>query len=512
MNDQFSYDTVPYPSLTFAQTQPDRLATMGTVYGMNPAPPERCRVLELGCGDGANLLSMAYVLPESEFVGIDLSRVHIDDANKTSAKLSISNASFFREDVTEFDFGKFGTFDYIIAHGLFSWVPDIVRVKILDIYQKCLAPQGVGYISYNVYPGCKIREMLWGMMQYEIRNEPAPAQKVAKAIDFVRQLSAAAEGDSVYQTMLRLELESIEERSTSNVFHDDLSEFNQPFYFREFNDLIRGRGLQFLSEAEPAAMNYAKLSVAGQKMVGSFEDLIEREQHLDFIQCRRFRSTLLCRGNVSLERNPSPGIIKDFFISSKVKTESGDVDLKTAASVKFLSPDDAGFEINHPLTKAALKHLGSIWVRSVAFDELIGECCRMLKLNRDELPEEEIDRLSAYLIQLFQAGFVKLHRFQPDFAAQAGEFPKISDFARWQIERGSESVTTLTGLSLKPEYDAVRVLITLLDGTRDRSTLAEAMLEQLEIPESERESAKQQMPKLIESNLARMIEAGLMIR
>lgn len=512
MDDQFSYDSVPYPSLTFAQTQPDRLAAMATFYGMSPAPPEKCRVLELGCGDGANLLSMGYVLPESEFIGIDLSQVHIDDANRTSAELSISNTSFFREDVMEFDFDKFGTFDYIIAHGLFSWVPDFVRSKILEIYRRCLADNGVGYISYNVYPGCKIREMLWGMMQYETRGEPASEQKVAMAVDLVRRLSDAAEGDSLYQTMLRLELEAIEGRSTSNIFHDDLSESNQPFYFHQFNDLLHVNNLQFLCEAEPAAMNSAKLSAAGRKMVNSHDDLIEREQHLDFVQCRRFRCSLLCKDEIAVDRNPSPDVVRKFFIASKVKSESPDTDPASDETVKFSGSEDSGFEINHPLTKAALISLGNIWVRSLTFDELLHECCLALDKSRDDLPQEEIARLSSYLLQLFQAGFVKFHSVRPQFSTVANEIPKVSDFARWQIQRGSESVTTLTGLSLKPEYDAVRVLISLLDGTRDRQALAKAMLEKLDVPESEKAGAKQQMPELIESNLVKLAQSGLLIR
>jgi tRNA G46 methylase TrmB len=66
-----AYDEVLYPSYTHNQTHPDRLATIATLFGLTPAPVERCRVLELGCGNGSNLVPMAYGLPGSEFVGID---------------------------------------------------------------------------------------------------------------------------------------------------------------------------------------------------------------------------------------------------------------------------------------------------------------------------------------------------------------------------------------------------------------------------------------------------------
>ena len=63
MSDPSLYDEVPYPGRAFPQTHPDRLATMATLYGLDAAPPDACRVLELGCGDGGNLLPMALALP-----------------------------------------------------------------------------------------------------------------------------------------------------------------------------------------------------------------------------------------------------------------------------------------------------------------------------------------------------------------------------------------------------------------------------------------------------------------
>ena len=71
------YDELPYPGSAFAQTHPDRLATLATLFGMTPAPVERCRVLELGCGDGGNLIPMAFALPESRFTGVDLATTAI---------------------------------------------------------------------------------------------------------------------------------------------------------------------------------------------------------------------------------------------------------------------------------------------------------------------------------------------------------------------------------------------------------------------------------------------------
>src|SRR6478752_1735919 len=71
------YDEIPYPGGVFPSTHPEHLATIASLYGMNPVPVDRCRVLELGCGFGANLLPMAYHYPQAKFLGIDLSATSI---------------------------------------------------------------------------------------------------------------------------------------------------------------------------------------------------------------------------------------------------------------------------------------------------------------------------------------------------------------------------------------------------------------------------------------------------
>ncbi len=119
MQSDLAYEAIPYPSFTFPQTHPDRLASMAEFLGMTPASPEKSRVLELGCGDGSNLLSFAYTMPSSEFVGIDLAKIHIDKANSGASDLGFSNISFHCQDLMEFERERFGKFDFIIAHGLF---------------------------------------------------------------------------------------------------------------------------------------------------------------------------------------------------------------------------------------------------------------------------------------------------------------------------------------------------------------------------------------------------------
>src|SRR6266849_10034387 len=110
----FLYDEVPYPGLPQPQTHPDRLGIIATLFGMSPAPADRCRVLELGCGDGGNLIPMALTLPGSAFTGIDLAEPAIARGCALVRTLGLENITLRRldlmragPDVGEFDYGVF---------------------------------------------------------------------------------------------------------------------------------------------------------------------------------------------------------------------------------------------------------------------------------------------------------------------------------------------------------------------------------------------------------------------
>jgi cyclopropane fatty-acyl-phospholipid synthase-like methyltransferase len=137
-----SYDIVPYGQLAFAQTHPDRLATVARIFGLTPPPIATCRVLELGCASGANLIPMAFNLPEASFVGVDLSRVQVQSALATVEALGLRNIQITHASILDVQ-PDWGEFDYIICHGVFSWVETAVQDKIFRIAVENLAPNGV---------------------------------------------------------------------------------------------------------------------------------------------------------------------------------------------------------------------------------------------------------------------------------------------------------------------------------------------------------------------------------
>ena len=162
-----TYDDVPYESNPFPQTHPDRLATIASFFGVTPPPVANARVLELGCAAGGNIIPIAVVHPESKVTGIDLSARQIDDGRAVVDALELKNIDLQQKSISDID-PSFGEFDFIICHGVYSWVPDEVQTDILRISKENLAENGIAYVSYNTYPGWHMRGMIRDMMKFHV--------------------------------------------------------------------------------------------------------------------------------------------------------------------------------------------------------------------------------------------------------------------------------------------------------------------------------------------------------
>ena len=133
------YDRVPYDSQPFPEAHPAYLGALGRLHGLTCALPSKCRVLELGCASGGNLIPLAWYHPQSEFVGIDLSESQIRAGRELMAAVGLDNCTLHTGDLSHFEPDPTG-YDYVIAHGLYSWVPDSVRGKMLTLCRDALRP------------------------------------------------------------------------------------------------------------------------------------------------------------------------------------------------------------------------------------------------------------------------------------------------------------------------------------------------------------------------------------
>jgi methyltransferase-like protein/cyclopropane fatty-acyl-phospholipid synthase-like methyltransferase len=473
------YDEVAYPSLPISHTHPDRMATVGMHFGMRPAPVDRCRVLELGCSSGANLLAMAVGLPESEFVGVDRAAKPIARGKEMVEALGLKNLTLRQADLLEMapDYGKF---DYIIAHGLYTWVPAEVRDKILAICKASLEPQGIAYVSYDAFPGSYARLMVREMMLFHIKDFRDPQQQLQQAVTLMKLLAESHKHDEPYRKTLQGEYERMSTRAKEGLYHDELSRDFQPFYFHQFMENAQRHGLQFLGEADFSEMQSGRFAPQAKKVLEEIaDDVILREQYLDFMDGRAFRRTLVCHDDVPLDRSGKSVPVKSFYVSTPARPKTEFPDLSPGAEETFRSPNGTEVVTTDPLGRSLFWYLVESRPERVPFVKLARdvECRARLKLGFVPKPEQDTaSEIAEFIWRTYTAGLVELHVHVLPAATQVSERPVASPLARLEARDGNV-VTTLHCRSLHLGDGLQRGIVMLLDGTRDRAALRSDLLE-----------------------------------
>lgn len=446
------YDSVPYAALPLPVTHPDRMGAVATVLGMTPPPPAHARVLEVGCSDGGNLIPMALTLPAAKFVGCDLSGSAIATGRALAGALDLRNVELVQGDLAQLD-PALGDFDYIIAHGVYSWVAAPVRDALFALAAGRLAPNGLLYVSYNALPGCRVRQAAFDVLHYHVDALPDAVQRMTEARRLARILGGTSATLHAADEALRAEFRAIAASSDSELCHDTLAVPNDPVYFHEFAAHAARHGLAFLAEAELHTMSAAGLSPEARELLAPMA-AAAREQYIDFVRLRRFRQSLLRRQGAAVEPAGRAARILQMHVSA-------DAPLLQAAAAGTLA--DLGRALDPQGSRAVTAMLEAIARRAPA-------ASAVAELALPALPRP----LDALLTDAFVANVVVLHLHPPPIATGGSTRPVASPLARWET-RLREDVTTLKHARIRIADPNARRLLALLDGTRDHAALATAM-------------------------------------
>ena len=463
------YDRIPYPAFAHPQTFSDNLATQGWLRGIDVAPPDRCRVLELGCGDGFNLAAMAQRYPHAHYVGLDYAGDAIARGRAMLAELGLSQIRLETADIRQPP-SDLGEFDYIIAHGVYSWVPAEVAEAVLQIMDRHLAPHGVGFVSYLALPGAQLREMVRLMLHFHTRAEEDPVRRVQQARGLMALLSTANNEATDYARLLKTEAAQIAAHSDGAFFHDELSAFSRPWLFTEFLRQADVHHLAFLSEAEYLIPVSSILTEEARRTLKPLEsDRILLEQYLDFVEGRRFRQTLLCRtglgASLAVER------VNRFHVHfSTTVMLSGALGLHEPGDLVLKAEPDTTLQIKTPLEKALILALQSC-TDAVPFSEL----CRLTLARLHEAgiapPPDAEKHMGLLVIRAAVPTLMALSWGPPPAACVPPTRPRVGLLARWQVARGNPAVVSLSGRLVPFELLLGRFLVSRLDGTRDGAAL-----------------------------------------
>jgi SAM-dependent methyltransferase len=487
-----AYERLAYPGYAYPPTHPARLEAVARLFALRPKAAADARVLELGCGDGGNVLSLAQAMPGATLVGIDAAASAVERGNELARAAGLQNVELRCIDIAALAENEEleGSFDYILSHGVYSWIPPHVRTALLASVRRYLEPMGVAYISYNAYPGSYLRDMARDILGYHVRDIPDPERKLSAAQELMQTI-VAIEEPSPYAQVLRQHMERMLSYSDALLFHDDLAEISTPFYFHEFVEHAAHHKLAFLAEADLFESQMRDVPDSAERLMADLPpDVVVREQYLDFFKNRMFRQTLLCHEQAPVSRALDESAIERFWVSSMARVQEGDLDgdgegrssgentptrrypthLDEPQAQTFVTLEGFSMTTTEPLVITIMRALADAWPRSLDFQALLA--CASDAAGPAAPSELVTARLCSVLLQAYLARIVMLQGCAPPLASRTGERPLASGLARAQLAAGLPAVSSLLHGNVRLEDELERRLLALLDGTRDHAELA----------------------------------------
>jgi len=387
------------------QTHPSRVAAVASMFGLSFVPPKKARVLELGCASGVNLLGMAHFMPEAKFVGVDLSIVQINEAQRRAKELGADNVTYHHMSITDIE-PEFGQFDYIICHGVFSWVPPEVQKAIMRICNANMSEEGIAFVSYNVQPGWRLKQIARDAFMGLTPNEMPAIKRHEYGVAWMKdalELTAKEERRPLLHQALAHELEQIiTQKDFRYLAHEYLEVNNEPMLFREFLAQANGAGLAYLGDAEPASMIRHLSNPALREFFKNHpaSSMAETEQSIDIIMGRTFRQSLLVKGvrHRQINRALTVGLFKDLYIQARIakKTEQ----TEQGEQVTYTHARAGKINAQPPYGSAAVEVVAGANVPT-EYKRLAVKFAELSKGNEEMFSEALFSMLGAGVIEIF---------------------------------------------------------------------------------------------------------------
>jgi hypothetical protein len=478
-----AYEAVPYEDRPVTETHLDNLYVAARRAGLPAARPEHARVLELGCAHAVNLVPMAFHLPRASFLGVDRSVGQIERATRRVAELGLHNLELWPADVLDLELGE-RRFDYVIAHGLYSWVPEPVRARVLALCRDHLAETGVAYLSYNAMPAWGIRGAIReALLQVvDLGGEPSEqvrcAREVLEWLEQIQPLQGTAEG-----ALLAAEIEGLRDKPDAYLLHEYLVSECRAFWLHEVIERARGADLCWLGDVAPTGLSPAVQRATREALCRPGYDAIVVEQLADIVEFRQFRASLLCKTTAAISPKPELAALL--------------LEAHLAASPADPEPRDS------PLATKILELLAPHWPADVPALEV----ARALDAEPSELVKTVFGLVDDERVQLRP-------RTLP--IAVPGLAPRVAKLSRFEVAHLPFVTNPRHELAPLDAFHAA--LIRHLDG-RPRAAVVDALVDDVlagrlrlagnALPAVDQLRAA--LPRLVDAGVGRLHAAGLLI-
>lgn len=467
-----AYEDTLYDDFPFVTAHPAHVGAIAALFGV-PAPDlDTVRMLDVGCALGGHLLPLAELHPDAEFVGIDLSTAQIAEARARADALGLSNVDLRVADLTTVDPASLGRFDVIVCHGVYAWVPREAQLALWTLIRRCLAPNGVAYVSTNVQPGWHLRGIVRGVLGRLVAPGLPDRERVHRAKVALEAWKATLEDrKGAWSEAVLAELRSLERTSDAYLLYEHLAAINEPVWFDHLAADAAAAGLQYLGDAVASDM-FRPLPESASAWVdeGGGGDPIARETLTDLLTQRMFRRSLWVHREQLLDRELFGRRLEGLQVACPLASESP-VALDDAPAV-FSGPAGASVTVDDPLVKAALLELASAWPGGLPFEAVCAQARARLGGAARGADRNHIGR---ELLDAWSKGLCEIRTAYPAIAPVAGALPTATALARSQALRGDAGCVNLRHMRIALGHTE-RAVLARLDGAHDRKALAQALV------------------------------------
>ena len=441
------YSEHRYPALSHADAHPAVLCASARCAGVvSPALPESCRVLEIGCASGHHLLPLAAAYPESEFVGIDFSDTAIRTASRLAKETGLENITFVHVDLREWDPGD-EKYDYVIAHGMLSWIDDSGKEALLELASKSLAPDGIACISYNTQPGWSQRLEAAAMVKALPKLSPENGDLDALLEKLAR---TAAINPTPYSRNLAAIYEDMRRKGAEVLRFDEFAPINDPLHFSQVINWAGQKKLRYLCESslpENLPPDLAPETLTHLQAIGG--DPILLQQTLDLLSGRTHRCSLFCHADCEIDLATTAAVTLHFsarLLETSLPREAitGELVEIFHASLTACSPSARSVRA---IMEECAKRLGSRWE-----------------------PGDAVKAIAGWLFQAARLGWIELRADDTLIEPVPPERPTLSPLNLSFVRAGLPIVDAFHQSCHFPAEHLV--VVKALDGTRKHDELA----------------------------------------
>jgi SAM-dependent methyltransferase len=455
------YQTSVYPAMSHPSCDPSTTTVAAKLAGLKTPDPSCSTMLEIGCATGHNLLPLAARWPNSRFIGIDVSSAAIRTARETASAANIPNVEFIEADLATFDPGD-TRYDFIIAHGIYSWVPEEVRKALMVFIPRHLSHDGVATVSYNTLPGWSQRQTVVDLVHRLAAS--VPALEEATPVDILTYLTTIEFGSTPYAEGLRTVIYDMIQKSGDILLYDDFGPTNYAVTFLDFIDDSQKSGLRYLGESQLSSNYPTSLpdeSKTGLQLLATEPLLLQ--QTIDVLTNRTFRSSILCRSDAQVDPKLTTATVLHFAVRILHAFE------RTPTGGRLMDAhgqEKAHFE--HPLAVAFFSTLASTAPETIPTQEVMERIAAIPDAKFD--PTTSLPPLAALMLDAARRNLIELRSEPVRFESRIPNLPKLNTLHRRALERNEALVDIYHVPCSFPA--SKKAVLRAMDGTRNVEELA----------------------------------------